>query len=276
VNLTNVNTISIGFGDKNNPQFGGSGLMFIDDIRLYRQRPLLALSPDPQDGATNVIQPVILRWAPAEPTLQHDIYFGEDEQAVANAKTESPGIYRGRQPAEMTTYDPGPLEWGKTYYWRIDEVDEADPTSPWEGNVWSFTTVGEPLAEALDTPLRFTTGGGTNWFAQTTTSYYDGEAAQSGDISHDEESWMQTTVSGKGTLKFYWKVSSEYDYDFLKFYIDGSLQDQISGSVNWQQKMYTIGTSGSHTSEWRYVKDGGTDVGNDCGWVDKVEWVPIP
>jgi hypothetical protein len=134
----------------------------------------------------------------------------------------------------------------------------------------------DPLSEALDTPLRFTTGGNANWFAQTTTSYYAGDAAESGDISHGQDSWMQTTVSGKGTLKFYWKVSSEYDYDFLYFYIDGSLRDQISGSVNWQQKTYTISTLGSHTLEWRYVKDSGSDSGSDCGWVDKVEWLPIP
>ena len=36
VNLTNVNTITIGFGDKMNPQAGGSGSAFFDDIRLNR------------------------------------------------------------------------------------------------------------------------------------------------------------------------------------------------------------------------------------------------
>ena len=40
VDLTNINTISVGFGDKNNPQPGGSGLIFFDDIRLYRPPPL--------------------------------------------------------------------------------------------------------------------------------------------------------------------------------------------------------------------------------------------
>jgi hypothetical protein len=35
VNLANVNTIAIGFGDKNNPLAGGSGMMYFDDIRLY-------------------------------------------------------------------------------------------------------------------------------------------------------------------------------------------------------------------------------------------------
>jgi hypothetical protein len=131
-----------------------------------------------------------------------------------------------------------------------------------------------PLSEALDTILSFTTGGSADWFSQTTTTRYDGDAAQSGDISHRQDSWMQTTVSGTGTVKFYWMVSSEEDFDFLEFYIDGSLQEKISGSDgDWERQTYTISTSGSHTLEWRYMKDGSGNVGSDCGWVDKVEWV---
>jgi len=99
-----------------------------------------AFSPHPQDGATDVIQPLILNWFPGGSDLYHDIYFGEDEESVANATTKSPGIYRGRQPAAMTTYDLGTLELAKTYYWRIDEVNESDPNSPWKGDIWSFTT----------------------------------------------------------------------------------------------------------------------------------------
>jgi len=44
VDLTNVNTLAIGFGDKNNLQPGGTGLVFFDDIRLYRPAP----EPDPE------------------------------------------------------------------------------------------------------------------------------------------------------------------------------------------------------------------------------------
>ncbi len=83
---------------------------------------------------------------------------------------------------------------------------------------------------------------------------------------------MQATVNGKGTVKFYWKVSSEEDFDFLEFYIDGSLQDRISGSVNWEWKTYTISSSCSHTLEWRFVMDPSENSGSDCGWLDKVEW----
>ncbi len=146
----------------------------------------------------------------------------------------------------------------------VDFVDVIFTTPP---------TPANPLSEALDTALSFTTGGSADWFSQTTTSRYDGDAARSGDISHSQDSWMQTTISGKGTVKFYWKVSSEEDFDFLEFYIGGELQEKISGSVNWQQKTYTFYTSGSHTLEWRYIKDGSVGSGSDCGWVDKVEWV---
>jgi hypothetical protein len=59
---------------------------------------------------------------------------------MSNATTESTEVYRGRQAAGMSTYDPGHLKLDTTYYWRIDEVNEADPNNPWKGDVWSFTT----------------------------------------------------------------------------------------------------------------------------------------
>jgi ABC-type transport system substrate-binding protein len=67
----------------------------------------------------------------------HHVYFGEDAEAVAGADTGTAGIYRGQQAADVTTYSPGPLEWGKTYYWRVDEVN---PDGVATGAVWAFTT----------------------------------------------------------------------------------------------------------------------------------------
>jgi hypothetical protein len=80
----------------------------------------------------------------------HDMYFGEDLDSVSNATPESLGIYRGRQSVQAVSYDPGVLEWGKTYYWRIDEVSEADPSSPWQGDVWTFSTSDFPIIAVLD------------------------------------------------------------------------------------------------------------------------------
>ena len=159
-------------------------------------------------------------------------------------------------------------------WWILEGQDY--PRLTWECFEDEPKEVTDSLHEALDTALSFTTGGNADWFSQGATFYHDGDAAQSGNIAHDQESWLQTTISGTGTVSFYWKVSSETLCDFLAFYIDGSLQDRISGSVEWRHVTYEITDSGSHTLEWQYAKDRGTNSRDDCGWVDKVEWVPAP
>ena len=83
---------------------------------------------------------------------------------------------------------------------------------------------------------------------------------------------MQTSVTGPGTLSFYWSVSSQQNYDFLKLLVDGVQMDAISGKVGWTKRTLSI-PSGSHKILWRYAKDELGDEGSDCGWVDKVEWV---
>jgi hypothetical protein len=99
----------------------------------------LAFSPYPQDSAIDVIQPVILNWLPGGSGLYHNVYLGEDKESVADATIESPDIYHGQLPVEITTFDPGKLALDTTYYWRIDEVND-DINSSWKGDVWSFTT----------------------------------------------------------------------------------------------------------------------------------------
>jgi hypothetical protein len=255
-----------------NPRIMGS----IVDMGAYEYRlQLMAFNPIPADGTANVTQTPILSWSAGERAVLHDVYFGTDEQAVRDATLRSPE-YKVSKDLGSESYELGELQWGLTYYWRIDEYNTDETIT--EGSVWSFTVIvlANPLAEAMDIALQFTTGGSSDWFSQTITSHNDEDAAQSGDISHGQESWMQTTVSGAGTFSFYWKVSSETNFDFLEFYIDGSLQDRISGSVDWQLMTYEITGSDLHTLEWRYVKDTSMNRGSDCGWVDNVMWAPTP
>ncbi|MHC4328216.1 MAG: hypothetical protein ACYSWW_08875 [Planctomycetota bacterium] len=76
------------------------------------------------------------------------------------------------------------------------------------------------------------------------------------------------------TLKFWWKVSSNLNDDYLEFYIDGQLQSgRISGEVDWTQKTYNV-SAGIHTFKWRYIRYSLPDDadGEDRGWVDYVEW----
>jgi hypothetical protein len=58
---------------------------------------------------------------------------------VKNATTASPE-HKGTKTLGDESYDPGQLEWASTYYWRVDEVNNVNPDSPWIGSIWSFTT----------------------------------------------------------------------------------------------------------------------------------------
>ncbi len=133
-----------------------------------------------------------------------------------------------------------------------------------------------PLAEALDTTnLLWTTGGNAGWVTTITTTHDGTDAAQSDFITDFQESWLQTTVTnGPGTLKFWWKVSSEAGWDYLEFYTNSVLQSgRISSEVNWQQKTYFL-PGGNQTLRWRYTKDDSLSSGSDRGWVDEVKFVP--
>ena len=135
------------------------------------------------------------------------------------------------------------------------------------------TATGPTLGDAVEAgQWTWTTGGDADWTNQTATTHDGVDAAVSGTISHNEESWMQTTVTGPGTLTFWWRVSSETNYDFLRFFIDDVDQGgAISGTAAWQQRTVTIAT-GAHTIRWRYSKDVSVSTGSDCGWVDQIGW----
>jgi hypothetical protein len=87
----------------------------------------------------DIRQTAILSWGVGEAAASHEVYFGTDEDAVKNADTSSPE-YKGTRDLGSESYEPGQLDWDTTYYWRVDEVNDANPDSPWVGNVWEFTT----------------------------------------------------------------------------------------------------------------------------------------
>ncbi|MCA9751135.1 MAG: T9SS type A sorting domain-containing protein, partial [Gemmatimonadetes bacterium] len=77
-------------------------------------------------------------------------------------------------------------------------------------------------------------------------------------------------LAESGDLKFWYDVSTESGFDYLKFYLDGVLMDQWSGTVPWTQATYPVG-SGFHTFTWTYSKDGSVNGGADAVWIDFIE-----
>ncbi|MBL7188618.1 MAG: LamG domain-containing protein [Phycisphaerae bacterium] len=150
------NNLSINIGRR--PQPGTPWNGDIDEVRMYNrslsdeevmsvmnQRALSfpkARGPNPEDGALHMSTWVNLSWLPGDSAVSHDVYLGESFDDVDAGTVDT---FRGNQTEAFIVagfagfpYPNGLVE-GTTYYWRIDEVNPADPNSPWKGDVWSFT-----------------------------------------------------------------------------------------------------------------------------------------
>jgi hypothetical protein len=101
--------------------------------------PVRASGPNPRNDATGTRTAPVLTWNPGENAASHEVYFGTDADTVLNATKASPE-YKGSKALGDESYDPGKLAWDTPYFWRIDEVNNVNPDSPWVGSVWSFTT----------------------------------------------------------------------------------------------------------------------------------------
>ena len=173
---------------------------------------------------------------------------------------------------------------------KIDNVENTEG-GPYRFLSWSTssTAVSAPLTgygifnnfndfnDALNSPLLFTTysdgGAKGKWYVVTDTTK-DGMALRSGTISGNYSSSLRTTVIGPGTLKFWYKVSSD-SYDKLKCMVDGAAILNVGGtSGSWTQKTQAISGNGSHEIIWQYSKDYSGADGSDCGWLDQVTWTP--
>lgn len=108
-----------------------------------RSDPKQSREPQPKEKATDVPRNVVLSWMAGEGATAHDVYFGTSVADVNNASRTAPRGVLVRQGQSATTYDAGALEFGMTYYWRVDEISGA-AGAPFKGTVWSFTV--EPYA----------------------------------------------------------------------------------------------------------------------------------
>ena len=163
---------------------------------------------------------------------------------------------------------------GSVTYQSVETVRNLSAA---QGDVVTLYAVWAPLPKPSGTTLdnaslSFATDGDVSWFEQTEKFHSGGSAARSGRIGHNGKSRLTTTVSGSVMLSFWWKVSSEQNYDKLFISVDGTEIVNISGEQDWTQKTIQIMGNGTHTVVWTYSKDGSESRGSDCGWVDQVVW----
>ena len=212
-----------------------------------------AFGPNPKDGALHPDTWVNLSWVAGDFTVSHDVYIGDDFDAV-NEGAES--TFVGNQTDAFIVVGfpgfpiPDGLVPGKTYYWRIDEVNEAEPNSPWKGNIWSFSVPPKTAyfpdpadgvdSVDVDVQLNWTAGYG----AKLHTVYF-GETFE--EVDNATGGSPQGTLDySPGTLKmaktYYWRVD-EFDAiethkgDVWSFITEGAVgsPNPANGSVDVTQ-----------------------------------------
>lgn len=109
------------------------------------------------------------------------------------------------------------------------------------------------------------------WEVVTQNPYEGNYCAKSTSISDYETSnlYIDLEIATVGTVSFYYKVSSESNYDKLFFKVDNTEKGNWSGEIGWTQASFEL-TPGSHRLEWSYSKDVSMSSGSDCAWIDNV------
>ena len=167
--LTNIGSILIA----SDSAAGTTGSLHIDNVQIGIVFAERARDSIPENGAIHPNTWASMSWSPGEFAVSHDVYFGDNFDDVDNGAGDT---FIGNQTSTDFLVGfpgfpyPGGLVPGTTYYWRIDEVNDADPNSPWKGEIWSFMIPPktaynpDPLDGAefvdVDASLRWTPGFG--------------------------------------------------------------------------------------------------------------------
>jgi len=257
--------VTTDYGDHCQVAWEGPGIRDIEVIQGGYLEPfeaLWAFGPDPLNGAVDVRQIPTLRWKVSTKATQHDIYFGDDENAVADANTTTPGIYRGRQLLNNTIYVPteAPLEWNKTYYWRIDEINDTNPDSPWRGAMWSFTTANFFIIDDFESYNDIPAGEeGSNLVYQTWLDGFANPTINGSVIGYTIpfEPTMETVIvhGGSQSMPFEYNnavgkseatMTLTYPRDWTENGVDTLVIWYIGDTTNASERMYVVlnGTTG--------------------------------
>ena len=174
----------------------------VKGIMMGLADPALAAGPSPQDTSTDILRDVTLAWTAGESATKHDVYLGtsqENVQAASRANSLGVLVSQGQTAA---TLDAGRLEFGQTYYWRVDEV-AADGTI-YTGAVWSFTA--EPFTYPIENIVA--TSNGSNDGISTPDKTIDGSGL-SADGLHSIDAvdmWLASPVDGE-------PITLQYEFD---------------------------------------------------------------
>ena len=120
-------------------------------------------------------------------------------------------------------------------------------------------------------------GFGNHWEVVATTGDDGAYIAKSGSTNNNFSTSLIISKEFLSTsyVTFEYKTSSQENFDFLKFYIDGTLVEKWSGETDWNEFSYLL-EAGTYDIEWKYEKNNSGTAGEDCVWIDNVFFGGLP
>lgn len=134
-----------------------------------------------------------------------------------------------------------------------------------------------PVKETFETgdfsAFNWETLGGAYWYVDNSTYNTGTYSARSGAIGNNHITTLQISidVSEDGTISFFKRICTEANKDKLTFYIDNAAQSEWSGEVGWSRESFPV-SAGTHKFKWIYMKDSNGSYGDDCCWIDDVQF----
>ncbi len=224
----------------------------LSEVRFFSV-PVQAREPQPADGAADVSVATDLTWRPGREAQSHKVYFGTDAGAVTAGTVPA-----ATQPAH--SYTPASLEFGSTYYWKVDEVGD---TGTYAGNLWSFATQTFGLLEDFERyndDINAGTAIYQTWIDGVTTS------ASGSTVGYAEAvrgTFGERTIVHSGSQS----MPLQYDNTAAPFYSEA--KREFAPAQNWTDKgantlrLYVRGKAGNfqETSKGEMIMSAiGTDI----------------
>jgi hypothetical protein len=177
----------------NNNWMGGTGIFNkygLSEVR-FMYIPVSARNPVPENEATGVAIDTSLSWRPGREAAEHKVYLSTDQQAVIDGTAF---VATDDQPAN----GPLSLDLSTIYYWRVDEVNNAETPITWPGSIWSFTTQDYLVVDDFESYNDIPTGeDGSNLVYETWIDGYGNPSTNGSTIGYASGESMETnTVHG--------------------------------------------------------------------------------
>jgi hypothetical protein len=189
-----------------------------------------------------------------EPSVKSgELKFGEVTEIPVMVKL-SETVPTGSLISVSSTLDCSPYIVNKDFSFRVGKVRESFESSSF--NVFPWINISS-----------------IPWVITSASSYDGNLSARSGAISHNGSTSLvlRTIYAKDDSLKFFYKVSSEPNYDFLSFRLNDVEILKKSGEVPWTQAAVAV-SAGLNKMEWIYRKDNSVSQGSDCAWIDMIDF----